>query len=192
MHRYVRLFGTPITLLVLLGVLFYGAWWGYQNVIKPPPARVPDPCVTQSVGSQLKTSQVTVKVYNGGSKTGLAGTVGAQLKAAGFKVAYIGNTDERIAKTLVVGASAENPEVKLLLGFFKDATVRADQRSDGTVEVLVGREFGGMNPKAARTMAVPGGAVCLPSPTPSPTPSAAAAGTAKPAATSKPTATKTS
>lgn len=162
MQRYLRLFGTPITLLFLLGVLAYGAWWGYRNVMAPFPGSTPDPCVTQNVGKQLKSSQVSVRVLNGGTQVGLAGRVGAQLTTAGFKVTDVGNTSEVVASTVVVGASKNAPEVKLVLGFFKGATVRADQRKDGTVDVLVGDKFGGFNTKASRQISVPGGVVCLP------------------------------
>ena len=35
--RVFRIVRTPITLLILLGVLLYGAWWGYRNIIQPVP-----------------------------------------------------------------------------------------------------------------------------------------------------------
>ncbi len=162
MQRYLRLFGTPITLLLLLGVLVYGAWWGYRNVTAPFAGNTPDPCVTQNVGKELKSGQVSVRVLNGGTQVGLAGRVGAELTGAGFKVTDVGNTSEIISSTVVVGASKNAPEVKLVLGFFKGATVRADQRTDGTVDVLVGDKYAGFNAKAARQISVPGGVVCLP------------------------------
>ena len=40
--RIFRVVRTPITLLILFGVLLYGAWWGYNNIIKPVPALPPD------------------------------------------------------------------------------------------------------------------------------------------------------
>lgn len=164
---------TPVTLLLLIAVLGYGAWWGYRNVIRPVPARAPDPCVTQSVGPALKANKVTVNVYNGGYKQGLATTVAKALKAKGFIIKNVDNTDERIKTTVIVGADANNPEVKLVVAQFKNATVRADQRPDHTVDVLVGNTYGGMNPKAPVEIVVPGHSVCLPSsatPTPTPTP----------------------
>ena len=79
--RVFRIVRTPLTLLVLLGVLAYGAWWGYTNVLKPLPPLPPDPCVEQKVTKgQLTTSQVTVSVYNGGHRRGLAGDVGRALR----------------------------------------------------------------------------------------------------------------
>ena len=58
------------------------------------------------------------------------------------------NTSEKVEQTVIVGADAKNPEVLLVKGFFKDATVRADKRTDGSVDVLVGDQYGGFNKKA--------------------------------------------
>lgn len=169
--RVFRQVATPLTLLLLLAVLIGGAWWGYKNVIKPIPPAQASPCVTQKVGDKLTANKVTVNVYNGGYKQGLAGTVSKALKAKGYVIKHVDNTDERVKQTVIVGADVNNPEVKLVAANFKNATVKADQRADHTVDVLVGTEFAGMNPKAPNFIKVPGGEVCLPaSKTPSATP----------------------
>ena len=161
--RVFRIVRTPLTLLVLLGVLCYGAWWGYSNVLKPTPPEPPTPCVPQRVSQgQLKTSQVVVSVYNGGSKKGLAGDVGRSLRQRGFKVTKTANTGQKIQKTVILGAGAKNPEVLLVKGFFKDAVVKADKRPDHSVDVLVGNDYGGFNKKAKQTLAVRAKTVCLP------------------------------
>ena len=81
--RIFRIVRTPITLLLLLGVLVYGAWWGYKNVIQTVPAAPPDPCVTQTLGKGgLKSSQVVVKVYNGGDRKGLAADVARAIRSS--------------------------------------------------------------------------------------------------------------
>ena len=162
--RVFRIVRTPLTLLILLAILCYGAWWGYTNVLKPVPELPPEPCVEQSLpNSQLKSSQVTVSVYNGGDRRGLAGDVGRSLRGKGFKVQRTTNTAENISQTVIVGANAKNPEVILVKGFFKDATVRADKRTDGTVDVLVGDKYGGFNKKAKTSVAVKSAKACLPS-----------------------------
>jgi hypothetical protein len=169
--RVFRIVRTPITLLILLGVLLYGAWWGYRNIIQPVPKAPPPPCVEQTVAKgQLKASQVTVKVYNGGDMRGLAGDVRRQLQRKGFKVTQSTNTVEKIQKTVIVGAGAKNPEVLFVKSFFKEAVVRADKRTDGSVDVLVGNKYGGFNKDAKTTYTVKTKTVCLPSQTPTPTP----------------------
>src|SRR5215203_664753 len=99
----------------------------------------------------LKSSQVTVKVFNGGSKRGLAGDVGRALRDRGFNVIRTTNTAEKISKTVIVGADPKNPEVLLVKGFFKGAVVKGDKRVDHTVDVLVGNKYGGFNKGAKRT-----------------------------------------
>ena len=171
--RIFRIVRTPITLLILLGVLLYGAWWGYHNIIQPVPKVPPPPCVEQTVTKgQLRASQVTVKVYNGGDHNGLAGDVGRSLRRKGFKVPVMTNTVEKISKTVIVGAGATNPEVLFVKSFFKDAVVRVDKEKqrDGSVDVLVGNKYGGFNKDAKSTYAVKTKTVCLPSQTPTPTP----------------------
>jgi LytR cell envelope-related transcriptional attenuator len=169
--RIFRVVRTPITLLILFGVLLYGAWWGYNNIIKPIPPLPPEPCVEQSLPQgQLKTSQVVVKVYNGGDRKGLAADVGRSLRSKGFRVVLTTNTVEKIQKTVIVGADGNNPEVLFVKSFFKEANVRSDKRADRTVDVLVGNKYGGFKKDAKTTYQVDTNTVCLPSQTPSPTP----------------------
>jgi len=169
--RIFRVVRTPVTLLILFGVLLYGAWWGYNNIIKPVPSLPPEPCVNQSVPKgQLKSSQVVVRVYNGGDRKGLAADVGRSLRGKGFRVTLTTNTVEKIQKTVIVGADPNNPEVKFVKTFFKESVVRADQRADRTVDVLVGNKYSGFNKSAKTTYQVETDTVCLPSQTPSPTP----------------------
>lgn len=161
--RVLRAIRTPLTLLILLGLLVYGAYWGWTKVAAPPPPPPQPTCVPQKVAKgELKADQVTVNVYNGGKVRGLAGQVARDLQQAGFQRGRVSNTKEHVTDTVVVGASKTNPEVKLVAGFFKKATIRADHRKDGSVDVLVGDKFGGFNAKAKTSVAVKTETVCLP------------------------------
>lgn len=161
--RIFRIVRTPITLLILLGILMFGAWWGYTNVIRPVPEAAPNPCVNQTLAKgQLKSSQVTVRVYNGGDRIGLAGDVARSLRTKGFVVSRVTNTNEKIQKTVIVGADAKNPEVLFVKSFFRDAVVRPDKRTDRSVDILVGNKYAGFNAKAKTTYEVKAKTVCLP------------------------------
>ena len=167
--RVFRIVRTPVTLLILLGVLMWGAWWGYTNILAPVPKIPPPPCVEQTLAKgQLKASQVIIKVYNGGDRRGLAGDVGRSLRNKGFKVTLTTNTVEKISKTVIVGANAKNPEVLFVRSFFKDSVVRADKRNDGSVDVLVGNKYGGFNKDAKATYTIKSKTACLASQTPTP------------------------
>lgn len=168
-----RALRTPIVLVVLIAILAWLAQWGWNNVLAPLPGQGNPECVPTRV-QHLKTSQVSVNVYNGGSKRGLAKTVGNALETREFKVLKVSNTDEIVTDTVIVGATEDGPEVKLLAGFFPDASIRADNRSDGTVDLLVGSNYKTWNGKAPRTIEVRDEEACLPQATvePSPTPGA--------------------
>jgi hypothetical protein len=161
--RIFRVVRTPVTLLILLAVLLYGAWWGYHNIIQPVPALPPEPCVNQSVSKGvLKASQVTVKIYNGGDRKGLAADVGRSLRGKGFHVVLTANTVEKVQKTVIVGADVKDPEVLFVKTFFKDSLVRADKRADHSVDVLVGNKYAGFNKGAKNTYNAKSSTVCLP------------------------------
>lgn len=160
---------TPLTLLVLLAVLGYGAWWGYKTVLTSGDAKGPATCVTQSA-QVVVPSQVTVRVLNGGTVRNFAGDVAKALRDRGYKVSAVGNTDEQIASVVVVGASESAPEVILVASNFAGVTLRSDARVDHTVDVLLGQKPDGFMPPTGykTSVPVPGGSVCLPSQTPTP------------------------
>lgn len=172
-RKVVRLASTPLSLLILLGLLAGGVYWGYQTVTAKVPGPAPAACVTTPM-TELTTASVTVNVYNTGSKRGLAGRVSDTLKQGGFMLGTVDNSTEKVSAIVIVGAAVDNPEVQLVAAWFVDAIVQADQRPDHTVDVLLGDSFDETKGWAATpptTLEVPSGVVCLPpSETPTPTP----------------------
>jgi len=79
-----------------------------------------------------------VRVLNGGEKGGLAKLTAQFLRAHKFRVIYYNNSNERVPNTVVVGNSVDDPEVKLMLGFFTGSTARGDGRADHVVDVIMG------------------------------------------------------
>lgn len=178
MRQIIGFLKTPVTLVLLLLLVGYSAKWGYDHVTMPIPSRAAAPCVPTDVGSKLTPEAVTVRVLNGGTKGGLAKRTSTYLRAYDFRVIRVNNTERRIQETIIVGSSPDDPEVKLLLGFFKGAKAEGDGRTDHVVDVLVGDKFA--TPKKPVTSIPVDGPVCLPAIPASPTPSAA--GTPKPTA----------
>lgn len=172
-RRIVRVLKTPVTLLLLLAFVGYGAAWGYEHAKAPVPGRPPVPCVMTDVGDTLTPAMVQVRVLNGGTKP-MAKTAAGNLRAFDFKVIKYGNTDERLENTIIVGTNADDPQVTLLTYFFKDAEVRGDGRVEGVVDVLLGTNSVRIPEPKVTTVEVDG-PVCLPPdtklPTPTPTPS---------------------
>ena len=178
MRQVIRVIKTPVTLIILLAILGYGAVWGYQHVTMTD-TRPEATCVTTDVGKQLTPDRVTVRVLNGGNTGQLAKGMAGFLRAHGFRVIRYTNAEERSPNTVIVGNSVDDPEVKLMLGFFTESTAKGDGRADHVVDVILGdKDTHIENPVASVPVTGP---VCLPAitassasaiPTPSPTPSA--------------------
>ena len=175
MRQVIRVIKTPVTLIILLAILGYGAMWGYQHVTMPDNRKV-ETCVMTDVGANLTPDKVTVRVLNGGEKGGLAKLMAGFLRAHGFRVIYYNNSDERVPNTVVVGSSVDDPEVTLMLGFFTGSTAKGDGRADHVVDVILGDQDTHIEEPVASVPVT--GPVCLPpipaatvSATPTPSPS---------------------
>jgi hypothetical protein len=161
MAKTVRLILTPLVLLGLLAVLGLGAMWGYESLRKGPGPKAADLCVMTDVGGELKPEDVSVRVFNGGKSGGLAKRTSSYLIAAGFRSLKVNNVDREIRETIVVGNAADDPEVKLVMGFFDNAIAEGDGRTDHVVDVLVGSAYAVREPPTATSVKVDG-PVCLP------------------------------
>lgn len=171
LRRVIAVIKTPLTLLVLVGLLVFGGWWGMKALTTPLPSPPPTPCVSRDVGAYLTSENVTVNVYNGGNQRGLAGEVAAALQDKHFIISKVDNSKDRNDHTIIKGASKDAPEVKLVAGFFNGATIQEDGRVDHTVDVYVGAEWAADSIKLDAPTQIPvPGKVCLPAPkTPSAT-----------------------
>jgi len=176
-RQVIRVLKTPVTLIILLAMLGYGAAWGFQHATMSDTRKVAT-CVMTDVGTKLTPERVTVRVLNGGNKGGFAKTTALFLRAHGFRVIYFNNAEDRVPNTVVVGNSVDDPEVKLMLGFFTGSTAKGDGRADHVVDVIVSdKDVHIENPVSSIPVTGP---VCLPPitsssetaiPTPSPSPS---------------------
>jgi len=169
-RNVVRTVSTPITLVILLGLLTAGVWWGYK-IVSAKVVQTTTPCVTMAM-TELTTSSVTVNVYNSGSLAGLAGRVSTTLIDGGFIVGTVGNASNNVQTVMITGANADDPEVRLVASWFVDPAIQADGRANHTVDVYVGNDFdeqNGIVPNAPASLPISTGQVCLPaSATPTP------------------------
>ncbi|MCL1907232.1 MAG: LytR C-terminal domain-containing protein [Propionibacteriaceae bacterium] len=177
-RRLMYRWSTLITLVVLLTLLFGGVLWGYKIITAKAPGPDPVECETFRM-TELEPEAVTVNVYNGGTKRGLARRVGAKLDKAGFTVNTVANKDAKVLTVLIVGASPEDPEVQLVSRFFTDPQIEGDGRIDHSVDIIVGSSFDEKESYVEEpelTIALPSGSICLPGPTETPSPSAPISG----------------
>ncbi len=177
MRRAIRVLKTPVTLIVLLAILGYGAVWGYQHAtMDTTVARATEPCVPTDVGPELTPPRVTVRVFNAGTRSKAASLTRLYLNGYGFRVTLVNNSDRNIESTVVIGNSADDPEVKLVQQFFAGSVAEGDGRADHVVDVLIFDKTQQVE-KPATSVPVEG-PVCLPaikghaSPSGSPSPSA--------------------
>ena len=165
-----RAISTPITLIILLGLLSAGVWWGYKSV-STRVAGSSTPCVTMAM-KELATSAVTVNVFNSGSRTGLAARISDALIAGGFIKGTVSNSSNNVQTVMIIGANIDDPEVQLVAAWFVEPAIQADGRADHSVDVYVGDSYNedtGMVADAPTSLQIPSGEVCLPaSATPTP------------------------
>ncbi|HEY3511985.1 MULTISPECIES: LytR C-terminal domain-containing protein [Kribbella] len=162
-HSRIR-WRTPITMVILLGILAGGGWWGWKSLMSSSA----DPTCTEQklTNNRLLPKQVVLNVYNGGARAGSAGRVADVLKKRGFNIDKIAN-EPKGDKTQVValrGASATAPEMLLVAGQLNQkAEMIGDGRTDHTVDLVIGAGFGSVKLKGIPSVAVKAGTtVCLP------------------------------
>lgn len=160
-RKVIRVLKTPVTLLLLLAILGFGAYWGYEQVTIPVAKTNAAACVMQDVGPELNPNEVTVRVFNGGDQPRLAKSTRSYLLAWEFHATTYNNTDEAITKPIVLGSSADDPEVKLVQQFLPGSEARGDGRADHVVDVLVGSD-GVARTNDPKTSIAVDGPVCLP------------------------------
>lgn len=176
MRQVIRVLKTPVTLLVLLAILGYGAYWGYQQVTIDD-SRPAETCVMTDVGDTLTPDRVTIRVLNGGETGGQAKRTREFLLAYGFRGGAFGNADRKVEVATIVGNAPDDPEVLLVQQLFDGAVTEGDGRKDHVVDVIVATKSQMLADPPKPSVPVDG-PVCLPRL--SPTGSATASGSATP------------
>jgi hypothetical protein len=191
---------TGFLVLLMMAVLF-GATFGAVRLLKgdgaTPSASGSSsaPCVTATAtpGATLpKPATVTANVYNATDRAGLARSTAATLRTRGFGIGSIAN--DPLGKSLTnvaeIRYGAKGKDNALLMRYYVvGATLVLDQRTDTTVDVVLGLKFRAIPDQAAvdkalaKPVVVTSGAGC-PSPSAKPATSAA---TTTGGATSSPT-----
>ncbi len=153
---------TPITLVVLLGVLLGAAYYGWNTIVNPgddskaaaPTTPKKTECkkkVTIKKGTRLTAGDVTVNVYNAGSRSGLAGQTLDSLVAKGFKRGIADNAQPDLTTwgnaTVVLPGGTGEPQTRLVHNQFVGTVkyVKGPALAPG-VDVVVGDNFRGVDP----------------------------------------------
>ncbi|MBA2532529.1 MAG: LytR C-terminal domain-containing protein [Nocardioidaceae bacterium] len=156
---------TPITLLFLVLMLMVASVYGWRLLSEDAPPlsdlTAPEPtCRTKQIssGSQLRSNQVTVNVYNAGSISGLADSTMRSLTRRGFLSGLVENAPAktRTNNVLVLDPQPKSASVRLVTTQF-DGRVEVRRNSDDLadgVDVFVGDDFQGFDANAKTSVAV--------------------------------------
>ena len=147
---------SAVTILVLIGLLVAGAYVGWQSISAPlpgddDPEKAERPRCEEgfSRGDVVQTKDVTVSVYNAGSRSGLADQTRSELTARGFIPGDVGNAPTELEEVRFVRVLAPNPSdptARLVALQFGENTYiePATQDLGPGVEVIVGDDFVGL------------------------------------------------
>jgi hypothetical protein len=149
----------PLTLLVLLGLLSTAAWYGWDSVLNVPPDPVPTQVYTTPKPKEkqhISVHTVALNVYNAGKISGLADRTADLLRQRGFTVAKVGNSpyDSKVKTVEIRGRHKDAPEVLLVGEHFSGETRRGDERTDTSVDIILGTQYPGLVSKAPKAMEV--------------------------------------
>lgn len=140
---------SALTLIVLAALLVGGGVWGFSALTAPlPVVNDPPPCDdwTAKAGTKLYPDQVTVSVYNAGTREGLAGRTSRELIGVGFAEGVQGNTENetkvKVATAQVWAPAEDDPAALLIASYLGDGVeiVARDDEAPGIV-VVVGDKF---------------------------------------------------
>jgi LCP family protein required for cell wall assembly len=109
----------------------------FESVADPPPA-------AETV-KPVPRDQVTVQVYNGTGRSGLAATTASALRAAGFTVGGTGNADRRdYSRTEIRYDPAREAQARTLAAAVSGATLVERAGIGDPVQLVIGSNFAGV------------------------------------------------
>ena len=167
-----RNFRAPITLVVLVGILVAGAYFGWRGLTADITAtaeptkstktpKKPSGRCTPREGSPAKvltSREVRVSVFNAGGITGLADETLNALHARGFRLGTAENapTGSGVTAVQVWDARPESPQARLVAMQFEGTVQRVRAKTDlgPGIDVIVGDNFPGLATPAPRTIQI--------------------------------------
>lgn len=147
---------TAVTMVTLCVILAIGAVVGFNTLFAPlpgddEPAAAPTPsCVVEPVkrGKRLRTGQVVVNVFNGGTRAGLAGQTMDALRGRGFRGDQIGNAPDgtKVRRAQIWVEDGEEDAGRLVARQFGRGTrvVTPEEDLANGVDVVVGNGYRGL------------------------------------------------
>jgi hypothetical protein len=157
---------SAITISALGLLLVLAALWGWSAATESLPAKVDTPvCVERDVeaGTKVFPQDVTVSVFNAGTREGLAGRTMQLLTDDGFAEGTMGNVSAHVAVVQIWTLEPANPAVQLVASRLGPGVEieRRDPPGVG-VAVVVGDEFRDLVEGQRSTIAEAATTICSP------------------------------
>ena len=149
---------TAVTLLVLLVVVVVMVVVGWYAASKPFPKVVgaTQTCQAEKVRKHILRREVTVSVYNGSKRSGLADRTMAELERRAFRPGDVANAPAGIKVTYaqVLSTDKDDPEALLVAKQFRPRAhlVVADDEYGPGVDVMLGPRFKKLRKPAPRSL----------------------------------------
>jgi hypothetical protein len=135
-----------VVLLALAGAFYYAST--YFRATEPQAG----PCTTEPVVTPLRTSDVSLNVYNATTRSGLATAASKTARDRGFKVKTVGNDPKKatIKQTAQVRfGPAGEASAKLVIAHVPGAVGVNDKRDGDTVDLVLGNKWKSFGPVPA-------------------------------------------
>ena len=172
-HRHLT---TAVTLLVLVSILVLGVVLGVKTLFAPLPGSdkataTPSPsCSPKTVrkGQRIRSTQVQVSVFNGGTRSGLADETMRLLARRGFTQGDVGNapSDAKVSRVRVLTTEKNDMAAALVARQFGRTTRVIVTETDlgPGIDVIVGNKFGKLAKAKRVLVAQSSSSVCVPLP----------------------------
>jgi LytR cell envelope-related transcriptional attenuator len=141
---------TTVTMLVLIGILCAGAWYGWTGLtvgdVEAEPEAEPTAECTTPRPVRVRARDVLVSVFNSGAPTGTGGRVMDVLNRRGFLQGEVEVAPDDILRrgAVIYTSDPRAPEVQLVARQFRRPVIEENATPPGPgVNVFIGAEFPG-------------------------------------------------
>jgi hypothetical protein len=161
-RRHLR---TAITMLVLAAFVAFSGWYAWNTITEPQPssadATTAPTCIPGVPTDAPVPADIRLNVYNATDRNGLASSTAREMRERGFAILDVANDPlgKSVTGTAEVRAGADSEAAAgVVVAQVSGAVFVADNRTDGTVDLVVGEAFKALAPAGARPTPAASGA----------------------------------
>lgn len=158
-HRHTR---TAVTLLALAGFVLLAGWIAWSSLTEPSDADEVDSAAPTCLPAPTTTPpapvDIRLNVYNSTDRNGLASSTAGAMRERGFAILDIANDPlgREITGTAEVRAGVDNQgAASVVMAQVAGAVFVPDDRTDDTVDLVVGVAFEALAPPGAAPVPLP-------------------------------------